>query len=117
MMNFKNLFRREPSQKEITERAENLIKDQFQRGYDGWGCTPAPAAGFALSLIKEVIEEKATQKLIESALVDMAVGGIKDVVRKQVEKTVKEQISATLKEDLVTEIVEKINNVQIRTDS
>lgn len=97
------------TEEEIEKRAERLISEQFVGrvySYPNYGVSPAPATTYAQSLLKDAIQKKDVQELINNFLENEL---LDEIVRKYISS----ELQKILKEDLIKEIVQKINEMQI----
>lgn len=99
---------REKVQARAEELAEDLILDQFNRKYHIYGgYEEAPATTFTKDIIKNKIESADIKQKIDDCLT-------KEIVGKVVEDHLENALNNVLKEELLTEIVQRINNLQVK---
>ena len=102
-----------PSKQEISERAEQLISEQFRLTCSRYPYDDniTPSTMFARKVIREAMEKEDIKDMIARALKDAAI----DVtVEKYIRKEVRAAIIKLVGEDMITDIVSKINAVQVK---
>lgn len=110
------LFNRDPTEEEIRKKALDLIFEQFEDrhymsipGYIG-KASYSPASKYARELLEEAMQETKVVDAINSTISSEVVD---DVVHRILKDMISTEIRDILKEDLITDIVAKINKVQL----
>lgn len=116
---FDKIFKqKEPTEAQIREKAQKLIKEQFEKQYSyGLGRSvdaPSPASRFAEKLIRQEIEKKPIQDMINETIEE----AVKEILDTKVSLVLSDEINyciqQTLSDNLIEELVKKINNVQVK---
>lgn len=118
---FDKIFKqKEPTEAQIREKAQKLIKEQFEKLDQCLGSSvtfssaPSPAARFAEELIRQEIEKKPIQDMINETIEE----AVKEILDTKVSLVLSGEINhciqQTLSDNLIEELVKRINNVQVK---